>query len=323
MLHQILRIFYPSVFLESHIMNKNYFENAKVVYKEDLGWASTCGKNGTAILLHGSHATPVNNESLANKLTKKGYKIISPLLQGHGLGHSYPQTSANELIDQISTHIRDVKKNNDYCIVIGSSMGGTLALLSGLLEITPDLIVTISGALSCSSIEHPWVHVLNDLKIRLAHHIHFIKTPTLIFHDIDDTTVFPKDADEIMKSCGCDRKKCIYYSGSGHSLMFSNHAEEIVSDIENFRSFVAKKKKTKLIYNGKAKEIYLAGEFSNWQQSFKFTKCNDTLFELEIFLRPGIYSYKLVVDGDWILDPNADISIAPNGQKNSTLIVTT
>ncbi|BBM81747.1 alpha/beta fold hydrolase [Candidatus Uabimicrobium amorphum] len=301
-------------------MQKTYNTQENVKFDEDQGWLTAPGKRGTVILLHGSHASPINNELLATELAKLQYGIVSPLLKGHGLGGEYPTATSQELITQVQQCIEDVNKQENFCIVVGSSMGGTLALLAGVLDNPPDMIVSISGALSCRDIDHPWIRVLNELKTHLMSKMSEIQIPTLIFHDIDDNSVPYEDAQIAMRHCGSEQKKCILFSGSGHSLMFSNYAKQIALDIENFRNSLRKKKKITLEFFGEASEVYLAGEFNNWQPTLQFEKQNDR-FVLQTRLLTGTYPYKIVVDGRWILDPKAATISTPNGEKNSRLVV--
>ncbi len=42
-----------------------------------------------------------------------------------------------------------------------------------------------------------------------------------------------------------------------------------------------------------------------------------------VSLKPGIYQYKFIVDGEWKVDPcNSDVAISDHGTNNSTVKVT-
>ena len=304
-------------------MERIHEPNPEVKCAEDLGWYTEPGKKGTAIILHGSNASPVNNEMLAKILIEKGYGIESPLLAGHGLGTDQPTSTAQELWEQVFSLVQKVKERGDFCLVIGTSMGGSLALLCGTLETPPDLIVTVSGALTCKpSYGSAWAKTLNESKGRLRKSLPKIICPVLICHDIEDKSVSPQDAYELMKKLGSKRKKCIYYTGSGHSLMFSNHCPELVEDIENFRNHNYPPIKVKISYKGQAERVYIAGEFNNWKEDeLPLKKEKEQDFSIELDLVPGLYPYKFIIDGEWTLDPKAQVIPAPNGQKNSLLYV--
>ncbi|MFN6992408.1 MAG: glycoside hydrolase family 13, partial [Fervidobacterium sp.] len=59
-------------------------------------------------------------------------------------------------------------------------------------------------------------------------------------------------------------------------------------------------------FSKEAKYVFIAGTFNNW--SDKDTECyyiEDGWWEAVLELNPGIYEYKFVVDGNWVVDPNA------------------
>lgn len=51
-----------------------------------------------------------------------------------------------------------------------------------------------------------------------------------------------------------------------------------------------------------AKTVSVAGEFSNWSE-LPMTRDESGTWSRTLHLKPGYYGYKLVVDGEWILDP--------------------
>jgi 1,4-alpha-glucan branching enzyme len=51
-----------------------------------------------------------------------------------------------------------------------------------------------------------------------------------------------------------------------------------------------------------AKTVTVAGEFSNWSE-LPMTRDNSGTWSRTLHLKPGYYGYKLVVDGEWVLDP--------------------
>jgi hypothetical protein len=56
--------------------------------------------------------------------------------------------------------------------------------------------------------------------------------------------------------------------------------------------------------NADAQTVALAGSFNNWNQSqFLFGREGEE-WVCRIDLDPGVYQYKIIVDGNWLLDPN-------------------
>ena len=71
-----------------------------------------------------------------------------------------------------------------------------------------------------------------------------------------------------------------------------------------------------------AKEVYLVGEFNNWDpKSDRMTK-KQGAFHKMIRLAPGEYQYKFLIDGQWYCDPAAPTQV-PNafGTTNSVVRV--
>ena len=71
-----------------------------------------------------------------------------------------------------------------------------------------------------------------------------------------------------------------------------------------------------------ARVVALAGSFNNWNQSQLLFGREGDEWVCRIDLDPGIYTYKLVVDGNWLLDPsNPDTREDEAGNVNSVLEV--
>jgi 1,4-alpha-glucan branching enzyme len=79
------------------------------------------------------------------------------------------------------------------------------------------------------------------------------------------------------------------------------------------------------IYALNAKEIYLAGDFNNWQsdsKDFRLRKFKDGIWKKMVKLKPGTYEYQFVVDGQWWTDPlNKNRVPNPHCTENSVKVV--
>ena len=62
-----------------------------------------------------------------------------------------------------------------------------------------------------------------------------------------------------------------------------------------------------------AREVHLVGDFNNWQvsQDSLLWQKEEGLWQKRIFLEPGRYRYKFVIDGEWTTDPLND-RLEPN-----------
>ena len=52
-----------------------------------------------------------------------------------------------------------------------------------------------------------------------------------------------------------------------------------------------------------ASKVYLSGNFNGWSEAGYTMERGDDGWELKLFLYPGKYLYKFIVDGNWIADP--------------------
>lgn len=76
-------------------------------------------------------------------------------------------------------------------------------------------------------------------------------------------------------------------------------------------------------YAPEAKEVYLVGEFNNWDtQSLPMKKNKNGIWKKRIKLPSGRYEYKLFVDSVWVQDiPDTDRVSNPFGTMNSVITV--
>ena len=74
-------------------------------------------------------------------------------------------------------------------------------------------------------------------------------------------------------------------------------------------SFMAVEPNHNFVLEGypKAKQVAVSGSFNGWSRSgYHMTRVNNR-WVLPLFLNPGKYTYKLIIDGKWILDPGNEL----------------
>ena len=67
-----------------------------------------------------------------------------------------------------------------------------------------------------------------------------------------------------------------------------------------------------------ASEVYLVGDFNNWNPTVERMPREGDVFSISLFLVEGVYRYKFVVDGRWISDPDNP----GDPEKGSPLVLT-
>ena len=72
-----------------------------------------------------------------------------------------------------------------------------------------------------------------------------------------------------------------------------------------------------------ATAVAIAGTFNDWRpDASQMVPLGDGRWLKELALSPGVYEYRLVVDGAWIADPRASETVRnPFGEMNSVLKV--
>lgn len=69
-----------------------------------------------------------------------------------------------------------------------------------------------------------------------------------------------------------------------------------------------------------AKSVLVTGSFNGWSTSGYKMEMRDGLWTYDLFLKPGKYTYKFIVDGQWMIDPaNDDWEGNREGTGNSVL----
>ncbi|RPI62279.1 MAG: hypothetical protein EHM48_04335 [Planctomycetaceae bacterium] len=68
-----------------------------------------------------------------------------------------------------------------------------------------------------------------------------------------------------------------------------------------------------------AKDVAIAGDFTGWKPT-PMKKQKDGSFAATLPLTAGAYEYKLVIDGQWLVDPdNSRWALNPFGTLNSVI----
>lgn len=73
----------------------------------------------------------------------------------------------------------------------------------------------------------------------------------------------------------------------------------------------------------RAEKVYVAGEFNQWRAGDLRLRQDETgLWKVQLWLTPGWYEYRFLVDGEWHDDPRAKVRVSNAfGSTNSVLVV--
>lgn len=275
------------------------------------------------LMLHGSAATPCNHRALGQQMFGLGFSVYAPLLAGHETPEIQEHTSwldcyhsAEQALEQLLTLV-------DRVFVVGSSFGGTLAYLLGVKQSKKLAgLVALSAPSLISKRWQPdsaWGIQIKECTAAAEYHLHALDLPCLVMHGLDDPLVGVKNALAAYEKIPAQRKKLILYDGIGHALGFGFNTAEVARDLRHFIDSTYPITPLNLtVQDHNYHQVHLAGEFNGWNgDSLAMHLVGDT-WHCTLELQPGVYQYKLVIDGsDWILDPGADSVPTPHGERNS------
>lgn len=100
------------------------------------------------LLCHGFNGTPQSVRDVGIALMEKGFTVYAPRLKGHGTDpEEFRHSTRRCWYESMEAGIRLLRERCRHVIVVGQSMGGTLAMKAALAG-QADAIVTINAALS-------------------------------------------------------------------------------------------------------------------------------------------------------------------------------
>jgi 1,4-alpha-glucan branching enzyme len=86
---------------------------------------------------------------------------------------------------------------------------------------------------------------------------------------------------------------------------------------------VKQRKVTFSLFAPEAQEVLVAGDFSHWmEEPVSLKKHKGGIWQATLHLTPGVYEYKLVVDGEWRDDPSCEVRVSNAfGTENGLRVV--
>ena len=115
------------------------------------------GRKGACLLLHGWITTPADFGELPQALDEAGWDVHAPLHAGHGTTpRDLRGITAQKLLDAAREHYDALRASHDRVVLVGFSMGGTIATLLAA-ERPPDRLVLIAPF---CGVRYKWYYVL-------------------------------------------------------------------------------------------------------------------------------------------------------------------
>jgi carboxylesterase len=228
-------------------------------------WTLGEGRRGV-LLLHGFAGTPPELRRLGEHLAAHGYRCRGPALAGHATTpEALEATTRRDWLRSAQDELGTLAAGCDEVMVVGQSMGGTIALHLGATDLRIAAVATLAAPVWLSGLARAipvarrvmrWHRPGNDIDLydlaaidelyshgqRPMRAIHefarllgevrdelaSIRAPVLVLHGGRDRTIDPANAEEIERRLVCSRevaRRC--FPRSGHGMSVDVDREEI------------------------------------------------------------------------------------------------
>lgn len=252
----------------------NELENKNLVKSEINEPLNIKGNEYGVLLLHGFTSGPHEMKPISNALKNKEYSILIPLLPGHG---STPEDLLKckwyDWFVGAKEALFDLRKTCDKIIVVGQSMGGTLALhlaahyqLDGVIALAPGLffkekktrfLPLVSKFIRYRrKVNGPDIHdeqerinqkpysydktplkaayQLKQMFEHLINDLPEIYAPAMLIHSTQDHVIDYKSSEYIYDNISSENKKFLTLKESYHVLTLDLEKDIVVGEIEKF-----------------------------------------------------------------------------------------
>ncbi|KKI92229.1 hypothetical protein WQ54_10420 [Bacillus sp. SA1-12] len=218
------------------------------------------------VLCHGFNGTPQSMQYIGEQLSKCGYTVSIPRLNGHGTHYLDMEKSSYETwITDLQRAYRGLKKECEKVFIVGQSMGGALTLqvaannpdvdgiflinaavtdvsykeFRGIMEPrfveegSPDIKKPAVFEITYDKVPVKAIHQLLDLMDDTKMNVSKVTCPTIIFKSAADHVVPPANSEFIFQHVSTSKKKMIVLGNSYHVASMDYDAPYIVDSIDH------------------------------------------------------------------------------------------
>jgi carboxylesterase len=225
-----------------------------------------------ALCLHGLTGTPYEVRPIAEALAARGVRAVGPLLPGHGGAHQVLMGATHtDWIDAVASAHRALRLRHERVFTVGLSLGGLLALhhaadadvdalvvIGTPLHLGPRLVrlLPLVGRIkphfpkrrgsdirdAAARARHPSMAVMPTASVlelmalqgRTRAVLHRVEAPLLVAHGSLDSTVHPRNAQEIAASVSSLERELLWLPNSGHVVPVDHDGPELARAVVDF-----------------------------------------------------------------------------------------
>jgi carboxylesterase len=220
-------------------------------------------KKAGCLLIHGFGGSIKEITPLAEKLKEAGYSVACPVLKGHtGKRRDLKGVSYQDWLHSARVALNELLANCEQVYLIGFSMGGLLALnLAANKQVAG--VVTLNCPIYYWDFKRIILNIIEDIRLRKFEHIKFylrsgssfplsalynfrlllnstkpklkaVSCPLFIAQALQDDTVRKSSAEYLYRHTASRLKIIKYYDHSGHLILWSKAAGQVISDVQDF-----------------------------------------------------------------------------------------
>jgi len=215
------------------------------------------------LIIHGFGGNYKEVSPLAVRLEQRGYNVVCPVLAGHtGRRYDMKRAGYNDWIRSAERKLQGLLAQCKAVYIIGFSMGGLIGInlalkydVAGMVTINMPIyywdskliLSNIAKGLAGRDFRTIKRYMRATVKFPLRALLNFsillgstkpllndVTCPILITQGLDDDTVRKSSARYIFDSISSDDKQLKFYKDSGHVMLWSHAADNVIRDIEAF-----------------------------------------------------------------------------------------
>lgn len=215
------------------------------------------------LLIHGFGGSVEEVAPLARHLEEEGYEVVCPELRGHaGNRQDLKGVKYQDWILSAEKALQKLLAKCDHIYLIGFSMGGLIALhLASKYKVAG--VVTLNSPIYYWDLKRILLNIIEDIREKKRENIKYylrsigsfplsallnfrillsktkpqikkVQCPVFVVQALEDDTVRKNSAQYIYKSTASNRKLIKYYEQSGHLILWSKAATEVIQDVQTF-----------------------------------------------------------------------------------------
>lgn len=219
--------------------------------------------NKGCLIVHGFGGCLDEISPLASRLEEEGYQVICPVLAGHtGRRRDLKGVNYKQWVSSAEEGLKELLSTCEEVYLIGFSMGGLISLyLATRYKVSG--VITLNSPIFYWDVKRIALNILEDIKLKKLDNtrrylsssksfpisalfnfrillskakplLKEVHCPVFIAQALEDDTVRTSSASFLTKNIASQQKVTKYYEKSGHLILWSKSADQVINDVIQF-----------------------------------------------------------------------------------------